>query len=107
MEKTRQLITLEADNEYQTWLEAERQTDANREAARLSKLLADRTRSNVANIKKEDILQTDILAGQAQAAYNEALYHKILSLANLERITAGGFNAGIVPATAANGTTAP
>ncbi len=107
VEKTRQLITLEAENEFQTWLEAERQTDANREAARLSKLLAERTRNNVANIKKEDILQTDVLAGQAQAAYNEALYHKILSLANLERITAGGFNAGIVPAVVATGTTAP
>jgi outer membrane protein TolC len=107
VEKTRQLITLEAENEFQTWLEAERQTDANREAARLSKLLAERTRNNVANIKKEDILQTDVLAGQAQGAYNEALYHKILSLANLERITAGGFNAGIVPAPAAIGTPAP
>jgi outer membrane protein TolC len=101
VEKTRRLITLEAEDAYETWLESERQVEANREAARLSKLLAERTRGNVANIKKEDILQTDVLAGQAQAAYNEALYHQILSLANLERITAGGFNAGIVPAPAA------
>jgi outer membrane protein TolC len=100
VEKTRRLITLEAEDAYETWLESERQVEANREAARLSKLLAERTRGNVANIKKEDILQTDVLAGQAQAAYNEALYHQILSLANLERITAGGFNAGIVPAPA-------
>jgi hypothetical protein len=100
VEKTRMLITLEAEDAFSTWLEAERQVEANREAARLSKLLAERTRNNVNNIKKEDILQTDILAGQAQAAYNEALYHQILSLANLERITAGGFNAGIVPAPA-------
>jgi outer membrane protein TolC len=97
VDKTRKLITLEAENEYEIWLEAERQVDANREAARLSKLLAERTRNNVANIKKEDILQTDVLAGQAQSAFNEALYHEILSLANMERITAGGFNAGLVP----------
>jgi outer membrane protein TolC len=100
VEKTRQLITLEAENEFETWLEADRQTDANHEAARLSKRLADRMRANTANIKREDILQTDVLSGQAQSAYNEALYHKIISLANLERITAGGFNAGIVPAPA-------
>jgi outer membrane protein TolC len=100
VDKTRKLITLEAEDAFETWLESERQVEANREAARLSKLLAERTRNNVSNIKKEDILQTDILAGQAQAAYNEALYHQILSLANLERITAGGFNAGIVPAPA-------
>ncbi len=102
VEKTRRLITLEAEDAFENWLEAERQVEANREAARLSKLLAERTRTNVANIKKEDILQTDVLAGQAQAAYNEALYHQILALANLERITAGGFNAGIVPAPAAS-----
>lgn len=101
VEKTRMLITLEAEDAYENWLESERQVEANRDAARLAKLLAERTRNNVNNIKKEDILQTDILAGQAQAAYNEALYHQILSLANLERITAGGFNAGIVPAPAA------
>jgi outer membrane protein TolC len=100
VEKTRKLITLEAEDAFETWLEAERQVEANREAARLSKLLAERTRNNVNNIKKEDILQTDVLSGQAQAAYNEALYHQILALANLERITAGGFSAGIVPAPA-------
>jgi outer membrane protein TolC len=98
VDKTRKLITLEAEDAYENWLEAERQVEANREAARLAKLLAERTRNNQANIKKEDILQTDVLAGQAQAAYNEALYHQILALANLERITAGGFNAGLVPA---------
>ena len=83
--------------------------DANREAARLSKALAERFRkTDVKNVKREDLLQTDVLAGQAQAAFNESIYHQILSLANLERITAGGFNAGIVPApTPAAGTAAP
>jgi hypothetical protein len=45
------------------------------------------------------VIQTEVLAGQAQASYYEALYHQILALASLERITAGGFNAGIVPVT--------
>jgi outer membrane protein TolC len=97
VDKTRKLITLEAQDAFESWLESERQVESSREAARLSKLLAERTRNNAQNIKKDDILQTDVLAGQAQAAYNEALYHQILALANMERITAGGFNAGIVP----------
>ena len=101
VEKTRKLITLEAENEFDKWLEADRQVEANREAAKLSKLLAERMRNNIANIKKEDILQVDVIAGQAQAAYNESLYHQILALANMERITAGGFNAGLVPASCA------
>jgi outer membrane protein TolC len=101
VEKTRKLITLEAENEFEKWVEAERQADANREAAKLSRALSDRMRNNIANIKKEDILQIDVLSGQAQGAYNEALYHQILALANMERITAGGFNAGLVPMPAA------
>ena len=30
-------------------------------------------------------------------AYNQAVFEQILALANLERITAGGFCAGLVP----------
>lgn len=99
VEKTRILITLEAEDAYQNWLESTRKVQGNREAAKIGKQLADRVRKNraVGNIKQEDILSTDVLAGQAQAAYNEALYHQILALANLERITAGGFIAGLVP----------
>ena len=63
--------------------------------------MAERTKRNrgVGNIKEEDLLQNDVLAGQAQAGYNEALFNQILALANLERITAGGFNSGLVPET--------
>jgi outer membrane protein TolC len=99
VEKTRGLITLEAENAYENWVQATRQVNGNREAAEIGRRLAERVRKfrAVANIKQEDILQTDVLAGQAQAAYYESLYHQILALASLERITAGGFNAGIVP----------
>jgi outer membrane protein TolC len=101
VEKTRGLITLEAENAYQNWVESTRKVSGTSEAAEVGKALAERVRKNraVANIKQEDLLQTDVLAGQAQAAYNESLYNQILALANLERITAGGFNAGLVPAT--------
>ena len=37
-----------------------------------------------------------VLAAQSRAQYNEYLYHKILALADLERITAGGFCARLV-----------
>lgn len=96
VEKTRRLITLEAVDAYEGWREATRAMEANREAAQLSRALATRIRNNSVNAKKEDLLQADVLAGQAQAAYNEALYRQVLALTNLERITAGGFDAGIV-----------
>jgi outer membrane protein TolC len=102
VEKTRGLITLEAENAYQTWVQATRQVTSSRVAAEQGRQLADRVRRarGQGNIRQEEILQSDVLAGQAQAAYYEALYHQILALANLERITAGRFNAGIVPSPA-------
>jgi outer membrane protein TolC len=101
VEKTRGLITLEAEDAYLSWRESTDKVVGTREAAKLGKDLSERTKRNrgVGNIKEEDLLQNDVLAGQAQAAYNEALYRQILALANLERITAGGFNSGLVPET--------
>jgi hypothetical protein len=101
VEKTRGLITLEAEDAYFSWKESTDKVVGTREAAKLGKELSERTKRNrgVGNIKEEDLLQNDVLAGQAQAAYNEALYRQILALANLERITAGGFNSGLVPET--------
>jgi outer membrane protein TolC len=101
VEKTRGLITLEAEDAYFKWREATDKVVATREAAKLGRELSDRTKRNrgVGNIKEEDLLQNDVLAGTAQAQYNEALFHQILALANLERITAGGFYSGLVPET--------
>jgi outer membrane protein TolC len=103
VEKTRGLITLEAEDAYQEWVESTRKATGSKEAARVARALADRLRRTrgVGNVRQEDLLQTDVLAGQAQAAYNQAVFEQILALANLERITAGGFNAGLVPTPAA------
>lgn len=101
VEKTRGLITLEAEDAYFNWRDATDKVEGTRDAAKLGRELAERTKRNrgVGNIKEEDLLQNDVLAGQAQAAHNEALFNQILALANLERITAGGFNSGLVPET--------
>ena len=48
-----------------------------------------------AKIKQDEILMTDVVAGQATAAYHEAVFQQVLALAGLERITAGGFNSGL------------
>ena len=37
-----------------------------------------------------------VLAAQARSQYNEFLYRQILALADLERVTAGGFCPGLV-----------
>jgi hypothetical protein len=98
VDKTRGLIRLEAQDAFENWVEATRKVNQNREAAEEGRELAKRTRANrdSAEIKPEDILQNDVLAGQAMGQYNQALFEQILALANLERITAGGFCAGLV-----------
>ena len=64
------------------------------------KLADDLTRDYNANLKvrTDEVVTARVLAAQSRAQYNEYLYHKILGLADLERITAGGFCARLTPA---------
>jgi outer membrane protein TolC len=94
--KTRELISLEAEDGYLKWLEAHEKVGSSRGAATTARRLARQTREDAnqgARIKEGEILSTDILSGQATAAYYEAAFQQVLALAGLERITAGGFNA--------------
>ena len=54
-------------------------------------------RSNPTKAKLEGLVNARVLASQARAQYNEFLYREILALADLERVTAGGFCAGLTP----------
>jgi hypothetical protein len=47
-------------------------------------------------VKVEDVVTSRVLASQARSEYNEFLFKQIIALADLERATAGGFNAGLV-----------
>lgn len=96
--KVRELVTLEAEDALLKWQTAREQASHSREASRLAVKLADETFNNSnasLKVRTEDILSADVLAGQARAAYQEARYREILALVDLERITAGGFTAGL------------
>lgn len=96
--KTRELIALEAEDGYLKWVEASRKVASGKEAATIARRLAKQTREDAnkgAKIKQDEILMTDVVAGQATAAYHEAVFQQVLALAGLERITAGGFNSGL------------
>jgi outer membrane protein TolC len=103
-DKTHNLIVLEAEDAYYKWLEMGRKEAVNREAAESGARLAKNTRADFraepgkeGKTKIEDILTNEVIAAQARSAHNEALYHYILALAALERITAGGFPSGLAP----------
>lgn len=100
VDKTRGLITLEAEDAYFKWAEAVKKVAQTRAGADAGIRLAKFTREDFRSgqkVKIEDLLTNEVLAGQAQAAANEARYQYALALAALERITAGGFDAGFLP----------
>jgi outer membrane protein TolC len=97
-EKTRGLVALEAQDAFYRWQEA------NRKRARLSKAietgerLADNLRKDFTSqqkVRTEEVLNAQVQASVARSEYNQALHEEIVALADLERITAGGFCAGL------------
>jgi outer membrane protein TolC len=97
VEKTRNLVVLDADDAYLRWAEWAHKVPQTRDAAQAGSRLAKTTREDFRASQKvriDDILANEVLAGQAQSSYNEALYQQLISLAGLQRVTAGGFDAG-------------
>lgn len=96
--KTSELIRLEAEDAFALWEEYRDRTQAAKEGAAAGRELQDRVNKAVKTglvNKPEDVIQSNVLTGQAQSEYQTALYQQLLALAALERITAGGFCAGL------------
>jgi len=103
VETTRKLIALEAEDAFLRWEEASRQARQAQKAADTGDKLADQLRKDFASrlkVRVEEVATARVLASQARSEYNEFVYRKILALADLERVTAGGFCAQLVPVTA-------
>jgi hypothetical protein len=105
-EVTRNLIALEAENAFLLWEQAAEQTIKAREAAEAGDKLAEgldetfRSSSGKSKVRVEDLITAHVLGSQARSQYNEFLYKQIIGLAELERVTAGGFHAGLADAPA-------
>jgi outer membrane protein TolC len=99
VDKTRNLIILEAEDAFLKWKEASAKVGKAREAAANADQLYERTREDFKGlgeaVEYKEVLEAAVLAGTAGAQYNEAKYKLILALAGLERITGGGFRAGL------------
>ena len=102
VEVTHNLIALEAEDAFLRWEEASLQLPAAREAADAGDQLADdltRDFTGRLKVRTDEVVTARVLAAQSRALYNEYLFHKILAVADLERITAGGFCAKLVEST--------
>jgi outer membrane protein TolC len=98
-EVTRNLVALEAEDAFLHWQEAAQAVPLAKQAAESGDQMAnDLTKDFIARlkVKVEDVVNARVLASQARSQYNEFLYKEILALAELERVTAGGFSAGLV-----------
>jgi len=105
-DKTRNLIVLEAEDAFRRWEEAARKLEHTRKGIAAGDRLAENTRNQFTarlKVRLEEVITAQVLAAQARSQHNETLYQEILALADLERITAGAFCAGLaapVPAAA-------
>jgi outer membrane protein TolC len=99
VDKTRNLITLDAEQTYLRWLEAAKQLPHLREAAATSDRAAAGLRTNFnpgagGKGTVEEVLNAGLLASNQKLHLNQARYQALIGLAGLERATAGGFCAG-------------
>jgi outer membrane protein len=99
LEATRKLVALEAADAFLRWEEAQQQTRQARKAAEVGEKLADDLSKDFRaglKVKVEEVVSARVLAAEARSQYNEYLYRRIIALADLERVTAGGFRAGLI-----------
>jgi outer membrane protein TolC len=102
-ESTRISIGLEVDDAYLRWQEAAGQAGKAKEAADEGEKLADGLRKSFTGglkVRVEEVVTSRVLASQSQSEYNEFHFKMLVALADLERVSAGGFNAGFVEAIA-------
>ena len=99
VEKTRNLIVLDAEQAYLKWLEASKKLPYLREASMTGDRTADAYRKNfspLANGKGtiEEVIGAGLQATNVKLQLNQARYQALLGLAALERATSGGFCPG-------------
>jgi outer membrane protein TolC len=104
VEQSRNLIALEAEDAFLRWEEAAQQTAQARDAVDAGDKLSEGLNTDFISglkVRIEDVVNARVLASQARSQYNEYLYRQIVALADLERVTAGGFCAGLAGPAAA------
>jgi outer membrane protein TolC len=110
LDEARNLIALEAEDAFLRWEQASAAAAEAREAADTGDKLADDLRQQFTSglrVRVEDVVNAQVLASQARSQYHEFLYQEIITLADLELITAGAFCARFVEPAAPRPKAAP
>lgn len=100
-DKTRGLIALEAEQAFYRWQEAanreKRYRDASERAEKQAKAVRERILGGFRAGSIDNVLYFQQLSSEMRVEANQARYQKLIALAALERVTAGGFCAGFTP----------
>lgn len=91
-EKAKNLVHLEAENAYHEYDLAAKNVLGGKRKFEFAKDLMERVRENADNPKaeREQLVRGYIDAAKAQSDYVESVWQYLLTLAHLERVTAGG-----------------
>jgi outer membrane protein TolC len=99
VDKTRNLLALEAEQAYLRWAEATGKLGKYEQAAKQARALFKQMQAQFTptdtKMALDPLLNNAILSTQLTAQVNEARYRQLLALAELERVTAGGLCAGL------------
>ena len=91
LEKTRNLVELEATNAYLDWHASVERLALATSRFESAKKMIDLSRKSAPNIRKYDqLILNEALFAKSKAEYLEAVYENVKALATLERVTAGG-----------------
>jgi outer membrane protein TolC len=94
VEKTRNLILLDAEDVFLRWQESSNKLARLREAAdaaeKLARDLRDDFKTAGTKVRLDDVINAGILATQLRVEANETQHKYVLTLASLERVTGGG-----------------
>jgi outer membrane protein TolC len=106
VDKTRNLVGLEAEDAWLRWQEAshkkQKYAEARKKAIDYNEDMQSAFGQPVdpnkpVKFRFDEVINANLLAAQSKLDYNQALYMADLALAALERITAGGFLSGLDP----------
>jgi outer membrane protein TolC len=99
VEKTHNLLTLEAEQVYFRWVEASKKLpyflEASDKAEKVRKDLTSKFDAHEIKVSVDEMLNGGMQATEYRLLANQTHYELLQALAALERITAGGFNPGL------------
>jgi outer membrane protein TolC len=94
-DKTRNLIALEAETVFLRWQEAQKKVRLQQEAAEAGSRVSQHLRGQFLERLTggvENVLIQSALSANERARLNEALFQQVVALADVERVTGGGFS---------------